>query len=113
MRICGSQPAFPSTSENAQPLATRNEREHQWTASTVLPERNDLSAHSPRTYSQLLLTRSIHGPARPLDGELPPKLWTSACRPVKLNVLRRPIELAQYACGDYRKLLRLHGIKAP
>ena len=24
----------------------------------------------------------------------------------------RPIELAQYACGDYRKLLRLHGIKA-
>ena len=28
------------------------------------------------------------------------------------RVLRRPIELAQYACGDYRKLLRLHGIKA-
>ena len=27
-------------------------------------------------------------------------------------MLRRPIELAQYACGDYRKLLRLHGIKA-
>ena len=28
------------------------------------------------------------------------------------RVLRQPIELAQYACGDYRKLLRLHGIKA-
>ena len=28
------------------------------------------------------------------------------------RALRRPIELAQYACGDYRKLLRLHGIKA-
>ena len=31
----------------AQPLATRNEREHQWTASTVLPERN----RSERTQS--------------------------------------------------------------
>ena len=28
------------------------------------------------------------------------------------RVLRRPVEPAQYACGDYRKLLRLHGIKA-
>ena len=28
------------------------------------------------------------------------------------RVLRRPIEPDQYACGDYRKLLRLHGIKA-
>ena len=28
------------------------------------------------------------------------------------RVLRRPIELALYACGDYRKLIRLHGIKA-
>ena len=27
------------------------------------------------------------------------------------RVLRRPIEPAQYACGDDRKLLRLHGIK--
>jgi putative transposase len=25
--------------------------------------------------------------------------------------LRRPIESAQYACGDYRTLLRLHGIE--
>ena len=28
------------------------------------------------------------------------------------RVLRRPVEPAQYTCGDYRKLLRLHGIKA-
>ena len=52
----------------------------------------------------------IHGPARPSDGELPPKLWTSACRPVKLNVLRRPVEPAQYAAADHRKLLAKHGL---
>ena len=28
------------------------------------------------------------------------------------RVLRRPVELAQYACSDYRKLPRHHGIKA-
>ena len=28
------------------------------------------------------------------------------------RVLRRPVEPAQYTCGDDRKLLRLHGIKA-
>ena len=27
-------------------------------------------------------------------------------------MLRRPFESAQYACSDYRKLLRLHGIDA-
>ena len=27
-------------------------------------------------------------------------------------MLRRPVEPALYACGDYRKLIRLHGIKA-
>ncbi len=29
-----------------------------------------------------------------------------------VQVLRRPFESAQYACGDYRKLLTLHGINA-
>ena len=48
--------------------------------------------------------------ARPSDGELPPKLWTSACRPVKLNVLRRPIESAQYCSIDYQAVLRKHGL---
>ncbi len=27
-------------------------------------------------------------------------------------MLRRPVEAAQYACGDYQRLLGLHGIKA-
>ena len=63
------------------------------------PKGTDLRAPQSGTYSQLLLTRSIHGPARPSDGELPPKLWTSACRPVKLNVLRRPVEPALRAAG--------------
>ena len=62
-------------------------------------------------YSQLLLTGSIHGPARPSDGELPPKLWTSACRPVKLNVLRRPVEPAQYVSIKYTERLAEAGIE--
>jgi len=31
---------------SAKPVAARVEREHQWPAETVLPERTDLSAHS-------------------------------------------------------------------
>ena len=59
----------------------------------------------------MLLTRPIHGPARPSDGELPPKLWTSACRPVKLNVLRRPVEPAQYVSIKYTERLAEAGIE--
>ena len=36
--------------------------------------------------------------------------WTSACRPVKLNVLRRPVELAQYVSIKYTERLAEAGI---
>ena len=45
------------------------------------------------------LLRSMH--QSPSDGELPPKLWTSACRPVKLNVLRRPVEAVELATLEW------------
>ena len=73
------------------------------------PKGTDLSAHSPdvlAVVADALNTR----PARPSDGELPPKLWTSACRPVKLNVLRRPVELAQYVSIKYSGRLAEAGI---
>ena len=66
MRICGSQPAFPSTSANRTALGNA---ERTRTPMDCFDSERDLSAHS-RTR---MLTR-IHGPARPSDGA--PKLWT-------------------------------------
>ena len=68
------------------------------------PKGTDLSAHSPdvlAVVADALNTR----PRKTSDGELPPKLWTSACRPVKLNVLRRPVEPAQYCSDAYQARL--------
>ena len=106
-----SATAFPSTSANRTALGNAERtRTLMDCFDSTSRKGTDLSAHSPDVFA-VVADALIHGPARPSDGELSPKLWTSACRPVKLNMLRRPVEPAQYVSIKYTERLAVAGIE--
>src|SRR3954471_6148070 len=110
MRSSGSTPACWSTSAirtthgNAPPTRTP-------TGCCASTSRNVPT--SPLTKTRISLPwrpPSMHDPAKPSIGKLRPRRLTYCSRSTTNNQLRRPLESAQYAAHDYRRLLDEHGM---
>ena len=75
------------------------------------PKGTDLSVHSAEEIAAVR-PPSTPGHERRSTGKRPQRRLTNGCGRSTRSVLRRPIKSAQYACGDYRKLLKANGITA-
>src|SRR3954466_15615502 len=110
MHACGSTPACRSTSaiRTARGSAARTRTPTACCDSTS--RRAPTWACTARTTSRPWPRRSMPGPARPSAGGHLPRPLTR-CYGRLTQVLRRPLEPAQYAAEPYRQVLGRHGIK--
>src|SRR5918911_4219402 len=110
MHACGSTLAWRSTSaiRTARGSAARTRTPTVCCGSTS--RKAPTWACTAPTPSRPWPRRSTPGPARPSAGGHPPR--PSTRRYGRLTqVLRRPLEPAQYAAEPYRKVLKRHGIE--
>src|SRR5436190_6840415 len=104
MRACGSISAILTAPGNAAPTRTLTD-----CCASTFPK-GPISAFTAPTKLQPWPPPSTRGPERRLIGRRPQRRLTSFSYQPTKTALRRPLESAQYAAGDYRKILQAAAI---
>ena len=93
-----------------QPMAARHEREHQRSATPILPKGHRPARDTAATSSKQSLLLSTADPARRSAGEHPPKPSTIIYAPRNTAALRRLVEPGQYTSWAFGRRLRAAGL---